>query len=185
MASLTWLAEPGFPYAHQVVVRFELSAASDVSASLVVTTTLTALDGDCVPISFGWHPYFRRGPGAAIDLPAVSVLQSDGNGLPTGAVTPELPARTRLSDDSLDYGVSGLSAGARMGLENPAHTIAVAFDSGYRFGQIFAPSDAPVVSLEPMTAPTDALGRGTDLPTADAAHPYVARFTVTVTAAGA
>jgi aldose 1-epimerase len=181
-ASLTWLGEPGFPYAHQIVVRFALAAGADGAVALTITTELTALDGDCVPVAFGWHPYFRRDPAATIELPNLSELGSDAHGLPDGREIPQQHARIQLGNASLDYGVSGLSPGAQMLLHNPSQTIAVEFASGYSFGQVFAPDDAPVVSLEPMTAPTDALRRGRDLPVAQSEAPYVASFAVAITA---
>ena len=69
-----------------------------------------------------------------------------------------------------------------MTLRNSQHRISVGFEEGYPCGQVFAPRDAPVVSLEPMTAPTDALRRGHHLPNATLERPYGAAFGVRVRA---
>jgi aldose 1-epimerase len=178
LASLTWPEEPGFPFAHQVAVRLELSSGPDASLTLAIETTVTPVTGDCVPIAFGWHPYFRHEGAAEIELPQLSVLDVDERGLPTGHEVLQERSRVRLCDRGFDYGGSGLSSGSQMRLHNGSRTITVEFGEGYTYGQVFAPSDAPVVSLEPMTAPTDALRRGTRLPVAGPERPYVASFVV-------
>jgi aldose 1-epimerase len=186
-AALTWLGEPGFPFPHQITVRFQLSAARPASAALAITTTVCALGDGAVPVAFGWHPYFRRDPAAALQLPALTFLEGDGRGLPTGVETPRAPRRLELADPShglaepsFDDGVSGLSRGTQMRLDNETRSIAVEFGAGYGFGQLFAPPDAPIVSFEPMTAPTDALCRGSGLGVAEPDRPYRASLVVRV-----
>jgi aldose 1-epimerase len=185
VASLTWLEEPGFPFAHQIVVRFGLSVGGDHGATLTVSTSVTALTGGPVPVALGWHPYFRRSPAGEIELPALRQLAADAQGLPVDDGVPREPTRIALAGlegAGLDYGVGGLARGSAMTLQNPGHTISVDFVEGYPWGQVFAPSDAPVVSLEPMTAPTDALRRGHDLPVSRLERPYTATFAVRVEA---
>ncbi len=181
VASLTWLEESAFPYAHQTVVRFELSADGDDGATLTVATTIAALGASAVPVAFGWHPYFRCDLGAAIDLPRMDMLDSDGAGLPNGQFAPQEPTTIQRGDQGLDDGVAGLSPSAEMVLHNAEETIAVVFGAGYRWGQIFAPTDAPIVSFEPMAAPTNALCHGADLAVAEPERPFEAAFSVRIT----
>jgi aldose 1-epimerase len=188
VASLTWLGEPGFPYPHQITVRFRLTGTDGGSGALAISTTVCALGDEGVPVSFGWHPYFQRDLNALIELPALSFLQGDARGLPTGEQTPQAPRRIALLAASFDDGVSELASGAEMTLLNQsaagsagdADAVTVQFGAGYRFGQLFAPPDAPVVSFEPMTAPTDALVRGTDLAVAEPEVPWTADFVIWV-----
>jgi aldose 1-epimerase len=185
-ASLTWFGEPAFPFAHQVLVRLAVvSDAAALTMALRVSTTITALSSVPVPVAFGWHPYFRcdRQAGCELQLPARSMLESDARGLPTGTCTPCAAARIGLVDESLDEGV--LLLGPEMVLRQASphgrgHAIAVAFEQGYPYAQLFAPRDAPVVSLEPMTAPTDALRRGSGLAVTATDRPYTAAFAVRV-----
>jgi aldose 1-epimerase len=100
--------------------------------------------------------------------------------MPTGAECPQGPMKIGLSDQNLDFGVSGLANGSQMALHNAQHTIAVDFHGGYGFAQVFAPHDAPLVSLEPMTAPIDALRRGENLPVAGPERAYTASFALSV-----
>src|SRR5436190_2018435 len=46
-----------------------------------------------------------------------------------------------------------------------SRTIATRLEQGFGFLQVFAPPDGDVVAFEPMTAPTNALVSGRDLPT--------------------
>jgi aldose 1-epimerase len=192
-AALTWLGEPAFPFAHQILVRFAAVADGGSGVALRVSTSVAALTFVPVPVAFGWHPYFRcdRRVGAAIELPRLSVLELDDRGLPTGASVARGPQRLSLSDQSLDHAVAGLPLGSQMvlsrsgggsrsGPAGPDPSIAVQFDHGYPCGQVFAPDDAPVVSLEPMTAPTDALRSGIGLAVAGSERPYSAAFTIRV-----
>ena len=181
VASLTWLEESAFPYAHQTVVRFELNADRDRGATLTVATTVTALGASAVPVAFGWHPYFRCDLDADLDLPRMDMLESDAHGLPTGRTVPQGPTTVRRGDQGLDDGVAGLAPDAEMILHNAEATIAVVFGAGYPWGQIFAPTDAPIVSFEPMAAPTNALCREVDLAVAEPESPFEAAFSVRIT----
>lgn len=175
VASLTWLGEPGFPWAHQVVVHITLAPAS-----LEIQTGVTALDRDAVPVALGWHPYFRRDPNAMIELPDLVELVGDARGLPTGESIQRPHSRSAAGARRLDYGVSGLRRGTTMALKNANRTVSVEFGPGYPVGQVFAPRDAPVVSFEPMAAPTDALVDGLGLAVAQPGRPWVAGFAVRV-----
>ncbi len=52
--------------------------------------------------------------------------------------------------------------------------------NGYPYGQVYAPAGSPVVALEPMTAPTNALGAGTAASVAPG-ESFSTRFRLTVT----
>jgi aldose 1-epimerase len=160
-AHLDWGAEPAFPFAHRVEVRVELNSASEAGMTLSLDTVVSVTGTGEVPVSFGWHPYFRRRDGAVVHLPARSRLQADDRGLPRAELPREPAATIPLDGVDWDFGVTGLDPGATMTLTDSLHRVTVRFQAGYPHGQIFAPSDAPVLSLEPMTALTDALERGT------------------------
>ena len=138
-ATATFAAQPAFPFPHAVAVEFRLADP----ATLSVQTTLTATGDGVVPVSFGWHPYFLadRSGGIALELPAREAPS----------------ARIELRDQSFDDGFAGVADGAEFVLAGPERTLRVVHESGYPCGQLFAPADRPVVSLEPMTARSDAL----------------------------
>ncbi len=49
---------------------------------------------------------------------------------------------------------------------------------GYRFAQVYAPSDDDVIAYEAMTAPTNALVSGADLSLLEPGHSYEASFSI-------
>lgn len=145
-----------FPFAHDLEVEVV------VDGVLTVRTTVRPTGDRAVPVSFGWHPWFRI-PGTDRDdlvlaLPERRHLALDDRMIPTGVETHEAAGTISLRDRSFDdhYSLDGhiLTVGG------PTRTITVTVDDGYRFAQVFAPAGSPVVCLEPMTARVDALTDG-------------------------
>ncbi|WP_354702167.1 hypothetical protein DSM112329_02520 [Paraconexibacter sp. AEG42_29] len=148
-------ATAAFPFAHTVGVVIVL----EVGGTVTVATSLQALS-DPLPVAVGWHPYLvPPGPRAEweLRLPACTRLPADAAGLPTDARVPAAAERALLGERELDDGFA--DAGSTTWSAGP---VVVELDAAYTAAQVFAPGDAHVVSLEPMTAPTDALrtGRG-------------------------
>lgn len=126
-------------------------------------TTLHATGDRLVPVSFGWHPYFRL-PGAPrpswrLCLPPRRRAELDGRHLPTGAWVPELTEAAALGDRAFDH-LYALGDGRRLAIEGGGRRVSVLCGEGYRFAQVFAPPGGDFVCLEPMTAPTNALISG-------------------------
>lgn len=166
-----------FPFPHSVVV--EVRAAP---RSLRVRTTVEADGGVAVPVSFGWHPYWRV-PGPRDDwtlaLPAVAHARLDRRGIPTGRARAEPATAAPLRGHALDdlFAFAGdrwlemrVAGGRRLRLE---------CDEGYPFAQVYAPAGEEFCCLEPMTAPTNALVTG-DHPTVRPGARFTATFRATV-----
>jgi len=120
-----------------------------------------------VPLSFGFHPWFRL-PGVPrgdwdIELPDRDELVLDERQLPTGATVRRPRERSPLGERTFDDLFRPLAVPARFALAGGGRRIVVEVGSGYRYAQVFAPPDADVVCFEPMTAPVDALATGSDL----------------------
>jgi aldose 1-epimerase len=154
-----------FPFPHRLELAIELHPEL-----LSISTTLVATGSVAVPVAFGWHPYLQlpRAPRPEweIDLPAMDALELDAQQLPTGGQHPfdglQAPLGAMTFDDAYGDG------------------IAVSFDEGYPYGQVFAPSNQDVVALEPMTAPGNALVSGTGLTFAEPGAARRARFSLRV-----
>ena len=143
-----------FPFPHRIDVEVHLAGAI-----LRITTTVTATGTRRVPLAVGWHPWFAfpdvpreqwwlRGP-----LGARAVL--DERNIPTGEVRsdplPEGPLGSRFLDDVfLD-----VAPGAEVAVGAGDLEVVVRYREGYPVAVVFAPLDADVVCIEPMTAPTD------------------------------
>jgi galactose mutarotase-like enzyme len=159
-AELDWTADPArmelFPFAHRV----ELRAVVDGGA-LSVQTTIAATGDGPVPIAFAFHPYLAP-PGAPrerweVELPAMAHMALDDRGLPTGSRTPQDAERFVLADRHYDDAFALPALPATFAVGDGTRRIAVEFEQGFPFAQVFAPPDPRVICFEPMTAPVDAL----------------------------
>src|SRR3954454_13739219 len=159
-AELDWAADPArmaiFPFAH----RLELRAVVD-GGVLTIATTVVATGEEPVPLSFGFHPYLAP-PGAPreaweVELPALAHLALDERGLPTGAREQRPPERAPLGERTFDDAFALDRASARFAVSDGTRRIAVEFEQGFPYAQVFAPPGQALVCSEPMTAPVDAL----------------------------
>jgi galactose mutarotase-like enzyme len=159
-AELDWAADPArmaiFPFAHRV----ELRAVVD-GGVLTIETTIVATGADPVPVAFAFHPYLA--PPAApreaweVELPAMAHMALDDRGLPTGAREPRAAERFVLADRAYDDAFALDAPTAEFAVSDGTRRIAVAFEHGFRYAQVFAPPEPRVICFEPMTAPVDAL----------------------------
>ena len=167
-----------FPFPHLVEVTVTVTPGT-----LSVRTALEPTGSVPVPVSFGWHPYFRL-PGECrgslrLDLPARHRLLLDERQLPTGQEVSEPAEVVALAGGRhVDDGYR-LGRRRRIALLGRERSVTVSFGPGYPFAQVYAPQGRDVVALEPMTATADALRRGT----VDLVAPgdrFAARFDVTL-----
>jgi galactose mutarotase-like enzyme len=167
---------PEFPFDHRLEVAAELSATT-----LTLTTTLRA-GARPVPVSFGYHPFFRL-PGVPracweIALPVGDRLLLDAKLVPTGERVPAGDLDGALGERVFDDGFTLDERRGPFVLQGGGRRIEVAFEAGYPYAQVFAPAVADVICFEPMTAPADALRHA---PAAVApGEAFSARFSVSV-----
>ena len=181
VARLEWdPAHPAFelfPFPHRLEYRARVAAAS-----IEVALALEPTEGTAVPVSFGFHPYLRIPGGsraaAEMTLPVRRALLSDESLLLTGETEPFEPGPRRLGDTGWDHEFAELEDPPRFVLRGDDSEISLTFLRGYRFAHVFAPPDADFVCFEPMTAPTNALATGADLPVVAPGDRYEAAFEV-------
>jgi len=148
-----------FPFPH----RLELTATIR-PANLTIATTLIA-DGDSrVPVSFGFHPYFRIPdlPRAEwrVEMPAMRRLVLDARNIPTGQEEPFAALDARLGELEFDDGFVVFEGQPSFALSGGSRRITVEFLEGYPCAQVYAPRGMDFIAFEPMTAPTNALVAG-------------------------
>ncbi len=170
-----------FPFAHTVELVVELAGAE-----LTIATTVRAGGAGPVPISFGFHPYLRI-PGVpraewVLEAPVRERLPLDDRQLPTGAREPVAIAPAPLADRQLDDAFLAPPGGEPFALSGGGRRLELRMGDGYRYSQIYAPLDTDAVAIEPMTAPTNALLSGDDLPMIDAGESFRAEFSIRVAA---
>jgi aldose 1-epimerase len=168
-----------FPFAHEL--RIEAGIAD---ATLTIASSVHAKGDVPVPISFGYHPYFRLAgverSAWGVEIPVSERLVLDSEKLPTGEVEkaeiPAGPLGSRTFDDEF------VAPSEPFVLEGGRRRIEVSFDGGYPYAQVYAPDDDDVIAFEPMTAPTNALVSGRDLKLLEPGESYEASFSITVRA---
>ena len=170
-----------FHFPHEVLFEARLQGPT-----LTITTTVVASGGRPVPISFGYHPYLRL-PDVdrsewAVEIPARERLELDERMLPTGRRERVQVEAGQLGSRTFDDAYFAPDQGAPFVLAGGGRRIELGMGAGYRFAQVYAPSDDDVVAFEPMTAPTNALvAGGPDLPILEPGGRYEATFTIAIT----
>lgn len=193
VARLVWnSASPGYeawPHPHEYEIAVRLAPTE-----LVVRTTLVA-KAEGVPVAFGWHPYFVL-PDAPrsrwrLDAEFGAHVELDEEFLPTG--------RLAWLDSSISgpLGVPGeygkvfddlfteFVPGTTVWLHSDAAPVRIGFTygEGYPWAVLYAPANAELVAIEPMTAPTNPLPPQPfedRLVVLDDGQSHVATFTVIV-----
>ena len=171
-----------FPFPH----RIEL-AITACDGSLAIDTSIVPTARRRVPVAFGWHPYLKV-PGTPrsrwhLHLPARTHLGLDSRGIPTGASVTEpresAPIGRRTFDDLYELG-----HGHRLAYEGAdGAAIELHCESSYPYAQVWVPKGHTFAALEPMSAPTNALERGTT-PLVAPGDRYTARFELRLTGPG-
>ena len=169
-----------FPFPHEVGMEVTLAGPT-----LEISTSVEATGEAPVPVSFGFHPYFRL-PGLdraawEVEVPVHERLVLDERMLPTGGREATAVEGGRLGSRTFDDSYVSPPPAEHFSVAGGGRRIEVAFGSGFPFAQIYAPADDEVIAIEPMTAPTNALVAGADeLPVAEPGRPFSAAFSVTV-----
>jgi galactose mutarotase-like enzyme len=169
-----------FPFPHEI--RLEAALAEN---ALSITTTIRPTGEVAVPISFGYHPYFRL-PGVArsewlVEIPVRERLTLDERMLPTGERLPVQIGAGPLGSRTFDDAYLAPPGSAPLVLAGGGRRIEVSFGPGYPYAQVYAPDDDDVIALEPMTAPTNALVTGgPELPLVEPGGSFDATFTITI-----
>ena len=152
--------DPGFPFPYRCQVRYTLHPQN----MLEVETTVTNLAETDIPISDGWHPYFRLG-GKVNDwelfFNAKGMLEFDKTLVPTGKMIPfdqfnkPSPVGTTTMNNcfllNLQQGQPACT------LKNPVNGIMVSLypDPSYPYLQVFIPDHRESIAIENLSSAPD------------------------------
>jgi aldose 1-epimerase len=144
-----------FPFAYAMEMTHRLHGGS-----LEVATTVENLSDAPMPLSLGFHPYFKLSDSPRDDwrvhlAARESVLLSDLL-VPTGERKPvEFENPYPLAGNVLDNVFTGLTGGDWV-LEGKKQKIAVKFGPKYPVAVVYAPKSGSFVCFEPMASQTNA-----------------------------
>jgi aldose 1-epimerase len=167
--------QPGYPFSLDLHVEYRLGAEG-----LRVETTATNVGAEACPYGAGAHPYVTVGTPtvdeAVLQIPAPTLLDSDGRGLPTGQASVagtehDFRAPRPLGATVLDHCFTDLERDedgiARVRLHDPktGRTVRVWVDGSYPYLMVFTGDPLPDVNrrslaVEPMTCPPNAFRTG-------------------------
>ncbi|NML19700.1 aldose 1-epimerase [Pseudoflavitalea sp. G-6-1-2] len=160
--------DAGFPFNYMCEVKYSLHPDN----ALQVETTVTNLTDGFIPMSDGWHPYFRLGGKVdqyQLQFRSDTLLEFDEKLIPTG---------NTVFDDSFLYGAE---LGSRhldncflldneegtpcCILYNPENQLRIAFyvNARYPYLQIYTPDDRESIAIENLSAAPNSFNNGMGL----------------------
>jgi galactose mutarotase-like enzyme len=192
-ARLVLHPQPGYPFTLGLDVRYTLSPAG-----LSVTLSATNLGSQPLPYGAGCHPYLTVGTDlvndATLHVPALSILETDDSGIPTGPPQPvggsahDFTEPQSIGARALDHCFTGLTRDATgvasVTLTNPKDGTALSVWMDHSFGWVMVFTGDTLepdrqrrsVAIEPMTCPPDAFRSGTDLLVLEPGQEHVATW---------
>lgn len=182
-AQLDWAAHPrllsAYPFPHVVEIDAEIT-----NRDLTLRTSIVPTANAAVPVSFGYHPYFRlAGPAPErwwMQAPVAERLEVDDRLLPTGRRVHGGMGAGPLNGRDFDAEFPWPEAPGSCTLIGAGRILQLRRCHGYSFLHVFRAAEARYMCLEPMTAPTNALVTGADLPIVAPGSTFVAAFKVAV-----
>src|SRR6185369_2362093 len=162
---------------------------------LEVSTTITNLSTDSMPVAIGYHPYFNLPDvpraEATAHLPVRKRVQTDTQLVATGELKAnDLPETVSLKDHTFDDGFTDLvrdpSGRATFSVEGGGKQIQVIYGPKYPVAVVYAPPNQNYICFEPMAAITNGVnlahdGKYADLQTVPAGGKWHESFWVRTT----
>jgi aldose 1-epimerase len=139
--------------------------------ALQVETRVENLSSEPMPISLGFHPYFRidDSPRDAwkVRLPARDKFVLNERLIPTGETKPNPYSNPQtLAGIALDDVFGGLNRDAdgwaRFRVEGAQQSVTVEYGPAYPIAVVYSPKGQSFVCFEPMSAPTNAFNAAHD-----------------------
>lgn len=149
-----------FPFAHTITMTYRLH-----NGQLEVETTIENLSAEPMPLSFGYHTYYRLDDSPRdewkVHVAARESVTVSESLIPTGATEPVALADPQpLRDFNLDSGFVNLvrdSAGrAEFWVQGREQKLKVLFGPGFDVAIVFAPPGRDFICFEPMVGITNA-----------------------------
>lgn len=149
-----------FPFAHTIDMTYRLQ-----DGVLEVKTAIENHATQPMPVSIGYHPYFRLHDAPrdqwTVALPVREQYLMDPALVPTGQTkAPEFASPVKLEGVQLDNGFTGLARGesgrAEFSVQGVKEKISVLYGPKYSVAIVYAPKGRDFICFEPMSGPTNA-----------------------------
>ena len=155
-----------WPFAHEYEMTYRLA-----NGVLEVSTTVTNLSKEPMPLVIGFHPFYRI-PDIPRDLwtahlPARQAVITDDRLIPTGEFKPmDLPDPLPLKDRTLDNGYTDLvrdaDGRAIFSIESAGKKVEALFGRNYPAAVVWEPAGREFICFEPMAGITNAVNLNHD-----------------------
>ncbi|HUK37221.1 MAG TPA: aldose 1-epimerase [Vicinamibacterales bacterium] len=159
----SWMKQ--WPFAHSIDMTYRLQ-----DGQLEVTTSITNLSAEPMPIAIGFHPYFQLTDSPRDDWTIAIGARTHWKLAPTKVPTGETeriehvfpdPHAARLREYDLDDVFSDLERDAKgratLSVSGTSQHLSVIFGPNYRSAVVWAPKRRPFICFEPMAGITDAV----------------------------
>jgi len=155
-----------WPFAHEYEMTYRLS-----EGALEVSTTVTNLSSQPMPMVLGFHPYFNI-PGIprsewTAHVAARKHVETDAHLVATGELTASnLPDQVSLEDHTFDDGFTDLvrdqDRHSTFYVQAGTKKIEVVYGPKYQVAVVYAPPGQSFICFEPMTAITNGINLAHD-----------------------
>src|SRR5688572_20364185 len=149
-----------FPFAHTIEMTYRLQ-----DGILEVATSVENHSTEAMPVSIGYHPYFRLHDAPRdqwkVSLAARDHMVLSNQLVPTGETKPvQFSNPVSLAGTQLDDVFTGLIRGesgrADFSVEGVKEKISVLYGPKYPVAVVYAPAGRDFICFEPMSGPTNA-----------------------------
>lgn len=175
----------GYPFPYDMNVRYRLES----EGRLTVTTTVHNRTGTTIPISDGWHPYFKIGETidtAALQINATDQLEFNNDLIPTGKRIRDVRwyKGGLLRDVFLDnsYVLMQEEPLPHCTLSDRAIGLAIHFypDASYPILQVYTPPHRRSIAIENLSSAPDAFNNNIKLIVLEADESHSFQFMIKV-----
>jgi aldose 1-epimerase len=145
-----------FPFAHTIEMTYRLQ-----KGVLQVETVLRNQSAEPMPVSIGFHPYYRLAESPRdkwkIHVPVRTHWVVDANKVPTGQTEPAglpdpLPLEGRTFDDDYSNLIRGADGKAEFWIQGEKEKLSVMFGPKYTVCVLWVPAGGRFLCFEPMAA---------------------------------
>jgi aldose 1-epimerase len=175
----------GYPFSYRCEVEYTLTANN----SLTITTTITNIDEQLMPVADGWHPYFTLGDRVdecQLEFQSKEMLEFDEDLVPTGRLIPYqvFGSLEEINTITLDncFTVNFAECQPLCVFRNPKKKVQVEIypATSYPYLLIFTPDHRKSIAIENLSAAPDAFNNGIGLKVLapDESASYTTKFVI-------